>query len=92
MRLIDADAFKRQIAAAAVQTGTAEAASRAGIMMDLIDNQPTIQKNTGSDKSDVYVFEGKELSAEELIVELAEHSKIFLDFEGFEEHGVLVDL
>lgn len=50
------------------------------------------KKNDYTDKSDVYVFEGKELSAEELIVELAEHSKIFLDFEEFEKSGVKVDL
>jgi len=42
MRLIDAEAFKRQIAAAAVQNGTTEAANKASIMMDLVDNQPTI--------------------------------------------------
>ncbi|WP_024348206.1 hypothetical protein [Lacrimispora indolis] len=41
MRLIDAEAFKRQIAAAAVQNGTEEAANKASIMVDLVDNQPT---------------------------------------------------
>ena len=39
MRLIDADTFKRQIAAAAMQNGTTEAAHRAGIMINLVDNQ-----------------------------------------------------
>lgn len=47
MRLIDADAFKRQIAAAAVQNGTTEAAHRASLMVDLIDNQPTACADTG---------------------------------------------
>lgn len=42
MRLIDADAFKHQIAAAAVQNGTTEAANKASVMIDLVDNQPTI--------------------------------------------------
>lgn len=40
MRLIDADAFKQQIAAA-VQNGTTKAADKASVMFDLIDNQPT---------------------------------------------------
>ncbi|WP_313184260.1 hypothetical protein [Lacrimispora sp.] len=42
MRLIDADAFKQQIAAAAIQNGTTEASNKASIMMDLVDNHPTI--------------------------------------------------
>lgn len=42
MRLIDADAFKQQIAAAALQNGTVNAASRGSIMMKLIDAQPEV--------------------------------------------------
>lgn len=42
MRLIDADIFKQQIAAAAAQNGTEAAANKAGIMIDLVDNQPTV--------------------------------------------------
>lgn len=42
MRLIDADAFKHQIAAAAVQDGTTKAANKASIMINLVDNQPTV--------------------------------------------------
>jgi|GEM_PF-5121198 len=38
MRLIDADVFKQQIAAAAVQNGTTKAADKASIMIDLIDD------------------------------------------------------
>ncbi|WP_367941575.1 hypothetical protein [Enterocloster citroniae] len=34
-----------------------------------------------SDKSSVYILDGKELNADELIMELAEHGKIFLNFD-----------
>lgn len=42
MRLIDADAFKRQVAAAAIQNGSSVVAERAKVMIDLINAQPTI--------------------------------------------------
>jgi len=41
MRLIDADAFKQQVAAMAIQNGSSTAADKAKLMMDLIDGQPT---------------------------------------------------
>ena len=40
MKLIDADAFKKQIAAAAIRNGTTDAASKAGAIIQLIDMQP----------------------------------------------------
>lgn len=42
MRLIDADAFKEQVAAAAIHAGTVEAASKANAIIQLIDIQPDI--------------------------------------------------
>lgn len=48
MRLIDADAFKRQVAAAAIQNGSSAAADKAGAMINLIDVQPTISLNSGN--------------------------------------------
>lgn len=56
MRLIDADAFKRQIAAAAVQNGTTEAAHRAGIMINLVDHQPTVYKNTDLEPEEIQLL------------------------------------
>lgn len=41
MRLIDADEFKRQIAAAAIKNGILESANKATVMFELIDLQPT---------------------------------------------------
>ncbi|WP_343250598.1 hypothetical protein [Diplocloster hominis] len=42
MKLIDADAFKEEVAAVAIQTGTVEAASKANVIIQLIDMQPDI--------------------------------------------------
>lgn len=42
MRLIDADALKRQIAAATIQDGSVNAASRASALIQIIDMQPEI--------------------------------------------------
>jgi len=56
MRAIDADAFKRQIAAAAVQNGAAEAANRARIMMDLVDHQPTVYENTDLEPEEIQLL------------------------------------
>lgn len=54
MRLIDADAFKQQIAAAAVQNGTTVAADKAGIMINLVDKQPTVISRRVSETEFVY--------------------------------------
>lgn len=54
MRLIDAEAFKQQIAAAAVQNGTAEAANKASKMNVLIDNQPTVINGRVTEAEYVY--------------------------------------
>lgn len=40
MRLIDADAFTKQIAESAIQNGTTNAASMASAIIQLIDMQP----------------------------------------------------
>lgn len=42
MRLIDADEFKRQVAAAAMLNGAVESAHKANVMIDLINMQPTV--------------------------------------------------
>lgn len=45
------------------------------------------------DKSGVYILEGKELNADELIMELAEQGKIFLSFDkDISKYGVEVTL
>lgn len=41
MRLIDADEFKRQVAAAAISNDLSKSVHKANIMFDLIDMQPT---------------------------------------------------
>lgn len=41
MRLIDADEFKRQIAAVAIKDGTSKSVDKANVLFDLIDLQPT---------------------------------------------------
>lgn len=56
MRLIDADAFKKQIAAAAIQNGTAEAANRASIMIDLVDYQPTVYENADLEPEEIQLL------------------------------------
>lgn len=43
-----------------------------------------------SDKSSLFVFEGKEMTAVELVYALAEHGTIYLSHENMEEKGVLV--
>ena len=45
------------------------------------------------DKSSVYILDGKELNADELIMELAERGKIFLNFDkDISKFGVEVTL
>lgn len=56
MRLIDATAFKQQVATAAVQNGTPEAAHKANIVIDLIDNQPTIHEDTRLDLEEIQLL------------------------------------
>ena len=41
MRLIDADEFKRQVAAASIKSGFMESAHKANVMIELIDMQST---------------------------------------------------
>ena len=41
MRLIDADNFKTQVAAAAISNGFMQSSEKARVMIDLIDMQPT---------------------------------------------------
>lgn len=41
MRLIDADEFKRQVAAAAIKNGLNESVKKGTVLMELIDMQPT---------------------------------------------------
>lgn len=41
MRLIDADTFKNQVAAAAISNGLMKSSKKANVMLDLIDMQPT---------------------------------------------------
>lgn len=50
-------------------------------------------KSIRGDKSSVYILEGKELNADELIMELAERGKIFLNFDkDISKFGVEVTL
>lgn len=41
MRFIDADSFKKQVAAAAISNGFMQSSEKARLMIDLIDMQPT---------------------------------------------------
>lgn len=41
MRLIDADEFKRQIAAVVIKNGTSKSVDKANVLFDSIDLQPT---------------------------------------------------
>ena len=42
MRLIDADEFKRQIAAVAIKDNISKSVDKANVLFDLIDLQPTV--------------------------------------------------
>lgn len=70
MRLIYADAFKKQIATAAIQNGTTAAAQKASAMINLVDAQPAITEE----------YESVYFNAVEMLVEKLEERSPVIDY------------